>query len=92
MAGTLNRNLQLLTVSRAGTSDVLGPLGTFAWSMEGMTREFLAASGPGRTLRVLGGIRGCYPPLRQGVRSIYPHAHCAAATWRARAAAPVPDT
>ena len=52
MAGTLNRNLQLLAVSRAGTSDVLGPIGTFAWSMEGMTREFLAASGSGRTLEL----------------------------------------
>ena len=51
MSGTLNRNTQLLTVSRAGTTGVLGPIGVLNRSTEGLSRMFYAASGPGRTMQ-----------------------------------------
>ena len=51
MSGTLNRNTQLLTVSRAGTTGVLGPIGVLNRSTEGLSRVFYAASGPGRTMQ-----------------------------------------
>lgn len=62
MADTFNRNLELLTVARSGTSAVLGPIGTLDRTTQGLTRSFLATSGTAKSLelftRTLSGVTG----------------------------------